>query len=239
MGIKYTGCSGEAMMITTNKIITKKLLKASFLPTAPWVTLDQDYGFKSSCTYIVKPIDEDGSIGLSQDSIAKFDNICELREAMNAIRDKIGIDVFAEKFIDGREINISILGSNSSPRVLAPCEIKFVGFEDKNKAKIFDYRAKWEEESFEYQNIKPSNNFEKADEKLLQELKKIALLCWHEFNLNGYARIDFRIDSESNPYVLEINTNPCITPKDSSFIRSTVSSGLTYEEVIKAIISAI
>lgn len=235
--IKYTGCSGEAILITTNKIVTKKLLKVSNIPTAPWITEDQDFGFNPSDTYIIKPIDEDGSIGLSQESIVNCKNINELRSILKSVKTKTGSEVFAEKFIDGREINISILGSKDNPRVLIPCEIKFVGFEDKKIAKIFDYRAKWEEDSFEYQNIKPSNSFEKTDEILLEELKRIALLCWHEFKLSGYGRIDFRIN-EGKPYVLELNANPCITPGDSSFIRSSEKSFLTYEEVIASIISA-
>ena len=239
MNIKYTGCSGEAIMLTTNKIITKKLLKISGIPTAPWVSEEQDYGFNSNDTYIIKAVYEDGSIGLSQDSIVKCENINKLISILKALKEKTGNEVFAEKYIDGREINISILGNKVNPIVLTPCEIKFSGFEGMNKAKIFDYRAKWEEDSFEYQNIKSSNSFEIKDEELLKELKRFSLLCWQEFNLNGYGRVDYRIDSEGKPYVLELNANPCITPGDSSFIRSTEKSGLTYEEIIKSIISAI
>lgn len=239
MDIKYTGCSGEAIMLTTNKITTKLLMKAYSISTPCWITFEQDFGFDFHDTYIIKAVYEDGSVGLNQNSIVKYEDILQLRNKIKSVAEKSKEEAFAEKFIDGREINISILGKSGNPTILTPCEIKFLGFEDKNKAKIFDYRAKWEEESFEYQNIKSSNDFEEKDKELIKKLKKAALACWQEFKLNGYARIDFRIDSGGNPYVLEINANPCITPGDSSFIRSTENSGISYNQVIDYIISAV
>jgi D-alanine-D-alanine ligase len=235
-GIPYTGNSAEAMILSTDKLAAKKILSASGLPTAPWVEDSDEYGFEAGEPYIIKIVSEDGSVGITEDSVVKCGDLKELRTKLKKAENEFGNPVFAEKYIEGREINVSILGGKSCPAVLTPCEIKFHGFE--NKIKIFDYRAKWENESLEYKGIESDSGFEKKDDNLIGKLKKIALGCWKIFGLNGYARVDFRIDACGRPFVLDINANPCITPGDSSFTRSAESSGLKYCEVVEAIASA-
>ena len=74
--------------------------------------------------------------------------------------------------------------------------------------------------------------------KLLEELKALSYLCWRAFELRGYARVDFRVDENNKPYVLEVNANPCISP-DAGFIAAAEHAGMSYREVIKRIISDI
>ncbi len=235
LGVRYTGCSAEAILLTANKVVTKKLLSARGLPTPPWVTADESDGFTANARYIVKAVYEDGSMGLNQSSVVTAESIGKLRQIIKSEESRTGFEVFAEKFIDGREIHISLLGEKGKPRLLYPSEIKFTGFEERNHLKIVDYRAKWEEDSIEYISTVSSNNIEDCDRALIETLKKISFACWYEFGLKGYARVDFRIDENGNPWVLEINANPCITPKESGFIKSAEKSGLDYTEVIRKI----
>ena len=237
MNIKYTGCPAEAIFLTTNKIVTKRLLKSCDIPTPQWITIQDESGFTKGDRYIIKMVYEDGSVGLYQDSIVTIESISQIRELLGSMKKKTGKEFFAERFIDGREINISILGENGRPSVLPPGEIKFIGYKEKNIEEILDYRAKWEEDSYEYKNTVSSNSFDSRDNALLKELKKISIECWCEFGLTGYARVDFRIDREGRPWVLEINANPCITPGGSGFIRSAAQGGLDYKAVVKRIIS--
>jgi D-alanine-D-alanine ligase len=146
------------------------------------------------------------------------------------------IKFFAEKYIEGREINVSILGENGKPLILPPTEIKFVGYKEKHIYEILTYRSKWEEDSFEYKNAVSSGSFEDGDKTLLKNLEDIAEKCWYEFGLKGYARVDFRIDKNGQPWALEINTNPCITPGESSFIKSAIHGGLDYAGVVSKIV---
>jgi len=236
LNIKYTGCSATAILLTANKIITKKLMKARDIPTPPWVTDNDNKGFTKSDKYIIKAVYEDGSMGLNQGSVVTANSISKLRQIIKSEERRTGNEVFAERFIDGREMHFSIIGEKGKPRLLYPCEIKFTGYEEINQAKIVDYRAKWEVDSIEYINTVSSNSIEDYDQELVEELNKISVTCWYEFGLKGYARIDFRIDNEGKPWVLEINANPCITPKESSFIRAAGKSGLDFNEVVKKII---
>ena len=72
---------------------------------------------------------------------------------------------------------------------------------------------------------------------LLDELAEIALTCWDLFALRGYARVDFRVDAANRPWVLEVNTNPCLSP-DAGFVAAAERSGLTFEQVVEKVVAA-
>lgn len=239
LNIKYTGCPTEAMILTTNKITTKKLLKQYGISTPEWVSIDEDNGFIPNRKYIIKATNEDASIGLAQDSIIFASTYNDITKKLTEKTEKMGKDFFAERFIDGREFNVSILGSSEFPNVLEPVEMKFFGFEENNKEKIICYRAKWEEGTFEYDNIRRVSDFGSEDTFLINKLKNISELCWNKFKLKGYARVDFRVDEDGEIWVLEINTNPCITPAGSSFVSASTQAGLSYDQVIEKIITAV
>jgi D-alanine-D-alanine ligase len=152
LGIKYTGCSAEAIFLTTNKVVTKKLLKSCGISTPQWITAYEESDFAPGERYIIKAVYEDGSVGLNQDSIVVIESISQIRDILKSEMEETGKEFFAEKYIDGREINVSVLGENGMPAVLPPSEIKFTGYIEKNIEEILDYRAKWEENSFEYKN---------------------------------------------------------------------------------------
>lgn len=239
LNMKYTGNSAEAIFLTTDKIVTKKLLKSRGIPTPQWITARGENEFTKDDRYIIKPVYEDGSIDIYQNSIVTIESIHQIRELLNVMKEKTDKEFFAEKYIDGREINVSILGENGKPLILPPTEIKFIGYKKKNIDEIFGYRSKWEEDSFESKNVVSSGVFEDRDETLLKYLEEISEKCWYEFGLKGYARVDFRIDKAGMPWVLEINANPCITPGESSFLRSAAQGGLDYIDVVKRIISEV
>lgn len=229
----YTGSGSETLYITTNKVLCKKLLKAVSLPTPHWLTaLD----IKSSITdikmpAILKPVNEDASLGLDEDAIVYQRDMLE-----NTIIDfshKYG-ECFAEEFINGREFNISILASLHGPQILPVAEMCFVNYPEK-KPKIVDYKAKWIEDSFEYQNTVRKFNTIPQDGSMHKKLFSTTLKCWDVFNLRGYARVDYRVDKDENIWILEINANPCISP-DSGFIAAAEKAGLSYEQVIARIV---
>ena len=141
---------------------------------------------------------------------------------------------FAEAYIEGREFNIALLANEYEPQILPPAEISFDCFPS-GKARIVDYSAKWVEDSFEYNNTNRKFDFHPGDNKLLSLLSDISLKCWKLFNLNGYARVDFRVDKKGIPLVLEINTNPCLSP-ESGFVAAAGESGLKFDSIIKRII---
>lgn len=233
-GFEYTGCSAESLMLTTNKMTTKKMMLAAGIPTPPWANQSKLYNRLED--YIIKPIFEDGSIGLGPDSVVLQKSPEDIAYLVNKIEIETGKAYFAEQYIAGREFNVSILGSKDKPVVLPPSELRFVGYKDRNMLEIVDYRAKWNEDSFEYQHTIPSYDFDPSDDKLLRELRDIAEACWYEFGLKGYARVDLRVDERGKPWVLEVNANPCLSP-NSGFVLSAAQAGIAFQSLVECIVA--
>ncbi|MDD2563610.1 MAG: ATP-grasp domain-containing protein [Salinivirgaceae bacterium] len=224
--IPYTGSSYEAIFLTSNKPIAKKIMQFHDIPVPLSITLENLNQIKDTTRYIIKPIWEDGSLFLDEECVVTG---ARLKERIYDIDFRF---FFIEQYVDGREFNISILASSNGPVVLVPAEIVFTNY-DNEKPKIVGYAAKWNTESFEYQNTQRS--FTKISSTLRRELNHICLQCWDSFNLKGYARVDIRLDEYEAPYVLEINANPCISP-DSGFIAALNESGIQEVDAIRRIV---
>ena len=220
-GFKFTGSGTEAIFTTTDKVICKTILRGNHIETPDWAKNLNDIDPEKM--YITKPIAEDGSVGIEDDILLQGNRVKTILK-----------DSFAEEYIHGREFNISVIGGKAGLMVLPPAEMCFNNYSD-SRPRILGYKAKWEENSFEYKNTTRSFNFDERDCRLLDELKVIAQRCWQIFGLKGYARVDVRVGSDNIPKVIEINANPCIAP-DSGFIAACKESGLTETEVIKRII---
>jgi D-alanine-D-alanine ligase len=144
-------------------------------------------------------------------------------------------DCFAEQFVDGREFNLSMLTGETGPEVLPPAEIRFDSYPE-GKMRVVGYKAKWVENSFEYHNTPRSFEFSPVDIPLLSRLEEIAEECWRIFELRGYARVDFRVDRTGAPWVLEVNSNPCLS-SDGGFAAAAAKRGLSLTDVVERIIS--
>lgn len=233
--LPYTGCRTEAMFITSNKPLTKKILHASGIATPSWIVADGAVtGAAPAGTYLIKASWEDASVGLDDESILKASDPKILRDALQDRQNKLGMECFAEAYIDGREFNIALLASDRGVRILPPSEILFVDYPT-DKLKLLDYRAKWVEDSFEYDNTRRTLDIDPGDTSLVDDLRNIALRCWQLFGLRGYARVDFRVDQEGHPWVLEINANPCLSP-DAGFAAALDHAGIKYSEAIDDIL---
>ncbi len=238
MNMAYTGAGTDAIYTTSNKILAKQLLRGARIPTPFFVTPEKaGQGRSPLCNPgIIKSVWEHGSVGIGYDSVVFPKTHDELLQEMDRRKDQLGGACFAETFIEGREFNLSLLAKNGNgiPQVLPPAEICFENY-PKGRHKIVDYNAKWESESFEYQHTVRSFDFPDRDRPLLDKINKIARECWKLFNLKGYARVDFRVDDSGNPWVLEVNTNPCIAP-DSGFVAAAGKADLTFRQIIERII---
>jgi D-alanine-D-alanine ligase len=233
--IPYTGARTEATFLTSNKVLAKQILNAAGIATPPLFLPHENYGghFVEG-TYIIKAVWEHASTWLHDDSIIHARYPHELREATASRQEQLGMACFAEAFIEGRELNLSLLAGDGGPHVLPPAEIRFDDF-PQGKVRVVDYLSKWVEDSFEYHHTPRCFDFPKEDELLLLQLKDLALQCWQVFGLRGYARVDFRIDNTGRPWVLEVNTNPCLSP-DGGFYAAVERSGLNFTQAIERII---
>lgn len=228
--IPYTGCSAKSLFQTSDKLVAKEILKKNKIKTPKYLNLNnyKKIPVAKNEKFLIKNSKEHSSFGLNEENFSLLDNKKDIIKALKNKDEKY----FAEEYINGREFNISILGNPI--QILSFAEMKFNNYPD-GKPKIVGYKAKWDEDSYEYKNTIRNFDFEEKEMPLLKNLKDICMKCWKIFGLRGYARIDFRVDENDIPYVLEINTNPCISP-DAGLIAAAERTGLSHTKVIKKII---
>ena len=129
---------------------------------------------------------------------------------------------------------MSILETETGPQVLPISEIKF-DFPPE-LPKIMDFAAKWAKGSFKEVHTSRTFDFPPSDQSLLENLQELGKRCWKLCHLKGYVRIDFRIDDEGRPWLLEINANPYLDP-DGAFVKACEVGGFNFLETISYIVS--
>jgi len=127
-----------------------------------------------------------------------------------------------------------MLAGPSGPETLPPAEIEFTSF-PAGKPRIVGYRAKWREDEFEYHHTPRRFDFPASDGPLLDRIGGLARECWMRFGLRGWARVDFRVDAAGEPWILEINANPCISP-DAGFAAALDRASIPYDEAVRRIL---
>jgi len=241
LDIPYTGAKAEAVMFTSNKTVAKQWMVSAGIPTPAWfgpwpggdVEIQGDR--VSSDRWIVKSVWEHASIGLDADSILADERAHVIFDRLRQQAPRLGGACFAERFIDGREFNLSLIAGPQGAEVLPPAEILFEGY-SASMPRIVDYRAKWDDSAYEYHHTPRRFDFDPMDDGLLDELKMLAQRCWQRFGLKGYARVDFRVDPNGRPWVLEINANPCLSP-DAGFAAALERAGVGYSDAVARIVA--
>lgn len=237
MQIPIAGSGSVPMFVTSSKILAKQMLMARGLPTPRWYSADslkRGNDFVPG-RYIVKSLWEEASVGLDDDSIVTARIANDLLAVMDRKLAQLGGEAFAEEYIDGREFNLSVLvDERGEPEVLPPAEIDFVDYAP-GKPKFVGYKAKWDEGSFEFHHTPRRFDFPDSDRVLLNLLTDLAQTCWKWLDLRGWVRVDFRVDEAGQPFILEVNANPCLSP-DAGFAAATQRAGLSFEKVIDRII---
>jgi D-alanine-D-alanine ligase len=228
LNIPFTGSSAGPLMISTNKLLAKRIMQGAGIQT-PAAYLFQ--GEKNIQTVnlrfpvILKPQFEDASIGIDQDSVLMDPS--QLLPALERLYGQHG-PILIEEYIPGREFNISLFGF-PTPEVMPLAEIDFSGFPD-DLHRIVGYQAKWDPESLEYKETRrvfPDN----LPLFFASQMASVALECFHLFGLRDYGRVDLRLDAENTINVLEINANPCLSP-DAGFPAAVAESGKNYTEMV-------
>ena len=236
LDVPYTGAPTEAVFLTSQKLLAKRILQAHEIATPAWMTVaaSPETELPLPGRYIVKSVWEHASVGMEDDAIVEVDRADTLRQKLRSSTGRGRGEVFAEAFVAGREFNLALLAGSDGPEVLPPAEIHFVDYPD-DKPKVVGYRAKWAVDSFEYHHTPRCFDFPASDRGLLDELCGIARKCWELFGLRGYARVDFRVDAAGRPWVLEINTNPCLSA-DAGYPAVAQRGGLSLMQVVQRIV---
>lgn len=243
----YTGSRAVTLGLALNKPRVKEILNYYNIPTsAHFVCNDSGKLFlngyiklKDKYPLIVKPSREDASIGIDNKSVVF--NETELKDRVEYILDEYKQPALIEQYIEGREINVSVVGNvknDENDLIVFPIsEIDFSELPD-DYHKIVSYNSKWMYKTVEFAGTKavcPAKNISPDLEKVIQDTAK---RVYKIIGASDYARVDFRV-KDGVPYVLELNPNPDIASdvdSDTGFTRSGKSYGWTYEELINNII---
>jgi D-alanine-D-alanine ligase len=244
MGIPFTGSGSSMICLTTDKLVTRAVLAAAGLPVAPGGRLDDGAEVLSRVPppWIVKPAWEDASVGLEGNPVCATREAALARAATLAERFP-GEPVLVERFLAGRELNVSLLSRATDAdgpagvEVLPVAEIAFVDFPP-DVPPFVGFEAKWHTSSFAYTHTLRRFPDESEDGPLLARARELALAAWQACGGGeGYGRIDLRADEEGRLHVLEVNANPCIDA-DAGFMAAAERGGLTRRDVIERIVAA-
>lgn len=237
LGLRYTGSSPAGLMMAGDKTLTKKVLSFHGILTAKFATLyrgDVDWAGEIGFPLIMKPPQEDASLGITQKSIVR--DVKELLDTISQLQGEYQSPVLAEEFIDGREFYVGVLG-NSDPKALPVIELDFSKF-PKDKPKIASWEAKWGddgegsgEEFAGTESIFP----EDIDDELRERMGKVAIAAFQALRLRDYARIDLRVTPAGEIYVIEVNPN-CYLESNGEFARAAQKDGLEYRQLIARIV---
>ncbi len=237
LGIPFTGAWADAVYLSTNKAVAKRLMESAGIPTPKSVCSRELFSGRApslSGKFIIKSVWEEGSWHLDEENVVAVGSAAELRAKMSEFIDAFGGEWFAEQYVDGREFNVSVIAEGGRPRVLPPSEIVFEGYPP-GKPRIVGSRAKWDSSAYEYGHTPRNFDFPLEDAALLDILGRMSLECWNIFGMNGFGRIDFRADASGLPFVLEANTNPCLSP-DAGFAAACLKDGISYREMVRMIL---
>ncbi len=228
LGFNYTGNIPSCLGNCLNKVRTKNILRSYGINTPDSQTVklnDRFYEkrFRLIFPVILKPANEDASIGVSELSVAY--DFKGLRKQLMFLKENYMQDVLIEEFIDGRELNVAVLGNS----VLPISEIKFDGLPE-GLPKIVTYEGKWIAETVYYNNTKPVCPA-KLNKKIKSKVEETALLAFKAMNCRDYARVDIRLNKIGKPYVIEVNPNPDISI-DSGFARAAAAAGMSHTDLL-------
>ena len=230
LGIPYTGSNAAAQALANDKCMAKAFMRRAGLPTAHWYP-GQD-GFVPG-VYLVKTRFEHGSCGIDDDAVRRFDDKEALAEAVRLRQKKLGRPCFAEEYLEGREFNLSVIELQDELCVLPAAEIDFSAFAA-GKPRIVGYRAKWVAGSFEFTHT--PRVFPSLPAGLKRRLASLAEESFRLFGLTGYGRVDFRLNREGEPVILEVNPNPCLA-SDAGFVAALTQAGITFEAALNQLVS--
>ena len=234
VGLPYTGAGPHANFLAQDKAIAKKMFAFHGIRTPFFATAYRgqiDHAHDISFPLIVKPMSEDGSIGINSDAVVT--SIKELMERVQYIQDEFDSPALIEEYIEGREIYAAILGSYESTRALPLVELDLSKLPE-GLPKIASYDVKFEKHT-EAHRLTKSAVATDLDEETVTRLMETAIAAYRAVKLRDYGRIDMRLTPKGEVYVIEANPNPWLSSKHE-FAMAAKASGLSYTQLIGEIL---
>jgi len=233
LGKPYTGADPHGLYLAQDKALAKKLFAFHGIRTPAFaVSRDGEVGSAREIAFplIVKPIAEDGSIGIEAESVVH--GLTELKEQIRRVHREFDSPALIEEYIDGREIYAAILG-DEKPEALPLVEMDLSGL-PRDLPRIASGEVKWGKGTEVYRSVR-SRVVEDLDRKLVARIQAQAVAAYRAVKLRDYGRIDLRLTPGGEVYVLEANPNPWLS-SGAEFAMAARASGRTYTEMLRDIV---
>lgn len=231
----YTGCNPRGLLLSKDKALSKKVLTYHRIPTPRFAVfpIGRKVHRPKRITFplFVKSIIEDASFGIAQASIVHNDET--LAERVKFIHDKTGDDAIAEQYIEGREFYVGVIGNNRL-QTFPAWEMDFGSMPD-DVAKIATSTVKWNRK-YQAKHGITTRAAQDLDHATAERISKVCKRVYRALNLSGYARMDLRMTSAGEIYVIEANANPDIEYGED-FAESAETIGITYETLLQRILN--
>jgi len=232
--VPYTGCGHRALMLCQDKALSKEILKHHRVPVAPFLVSRRTQPLKKLSRAIfpvmVKPLAEEGSVGISRDSFAETEEQALAR--IHFLHGRLKQDVIVERYVWGREIYVGVLG-NDRLKVLPPRELKFSKVPE-GEPKFASFKAKWDEGYRERWGIFSAFP-DDLSESLQRSIATVAKRVFRALQMHGFGRIDLRLTEEGKLVVVEANPNPEIA-QGEDIAEAAAKAGLPYNDLIERIV---
>ena len=232
--VPYTGCNPRGLILARSKSLSKKLLAYHRIPVPDFLVIPKGHRTrrprKLEFPLIVKSLMEHSSFGIAQASLVEDDE--RLAERVTFVHENVGTDAIAERFIEGREIYVGVLG-NDRLIALPPIELVFEKM-PANAALIATAKVK-HDLAYQAKRGIALKAAEGIEPEVLERIARFAKRIYKTLELDGYARIDFRLSESNVPYFLDANPNPDIS--DGEELASAAALvGMTYGDRISKIV---
>lgn len=232
--VPYTGSNSRGLMLARDKAISKALLASARIPVPEFFVARVGRSIrrpkKLSFPLIVKSLTKEGSAGIAYSSVVDSDE--KLEDRVRFVHRRVGTDAIVERYIDGRELYVGILG-NYRLQVLPVWELHFTNF-PADAPRIATAKAKWDPAFQEKRGIRTDAATDLPD-GVMNRVVHLCKRAYRTLHINGYARIDLRLDGEGRPYVLEVNPNPQMAFGED-FAESAEKAGLSFDALIQRIL---
>src|SRR3984957_20591827 len=234
LDIPYTGGGPHAHFLAQDKGTAKKMFEFHGIKTPLFAAAYRgriEHAHDISFPLIVKPVSEDGSIGINADAVV--DNVKELMERVEYIQNEFDSPALIEEYIEGREIYAAILGSYEQAQTLPLVELDLSRL-PKGTPKIASYDVKFEKDTQAHKLTK-SHLATDLEPETITRLQETALAAYRAVKLRDYGRIDMRLTEKGEVYVIEANPNPWLSSKQE-FAMAAKASGRSYTQLIGEIV---
>jgi len=233
--IAYTGCNPRGLLLARDKALAKKLLAYHRIRVPDFAVFPIGRAVRRPkrlpFPLIVKSLTHESSMGISQASVVDDDG--KLAERVQFIHASSGTDAIVERYIEGRELYVSVLG-NQRLEVFPVWELFFTNMPGEAWHIATD-RVKWSSAYQQKHGIKTDPALDLRDEEAAH-IQHVCKRVYRTLGLSGYARIDLRRDANGHVYVLEANPNPQLAYGED-FAESAERAGISYEALLQRIIN--